>query len=130
MASRIGEIALLVPDYDEAIAWFTRSLGFELLEDALRGEGKRWVRVAPSGGGTALLLARATNEEQRALIGRQFAGRVGLFLHTDDFERDHARMAAAGVQFAESPRREPYGTVAVFRDAWGNRWDLLQLRDP
>ena len=129
MTLRIGEFALLVPDYDEAIEYFTRALGFDLLEDAPRGAGKRWVRVAPAGDrGAALLLARAATDEQRAQIGRQFAGRVGLFLHTTRFAEDHARMQAAGVTFMEAPRHEAYGTVAVFADPWGNRWDLLELR--
>jgi catechol 2,3-dioxygenase-like lactoylglutathione lyase family enzyme len=128
VAQSLADVALLVRDYDEAIAWFTAALGFELREDTPRGPGKRWVRVAPPGaGGTALLLARAATPEQVALVGRQGAGRVWLFLHTDDFAVDHARMLAAGVEFAETPRTESYGTVAVFADLYGNRWDLLQL---
>ncbi|NND45422.1 MAG: VOC family protein [Xanthomonadales bacterium] len=126
---QLGSVALLVRDYDEAIDWFTRKLGFALLEDAAREAGKRWVRVAPSSaGGTALLLARAANEEQAACIGRQGGGRVFLFLHTDDFWRDYRSMRARGVEFEETPRDEAYGTVAVFRDLYGNRWDLLELR--
>ncbi len=125
---RLGEFALIVPEYDEAIAYFTNVIGFELLEDTPLGGEKRWVRVAPRGGaGGALLIARAATDEQRKFIGNQFGGRVGLFLHTDDFAREHARLLASGVTFAEQPRREPYGTVAVFTDRWGNRWDLLQL---
>jgi catechol 2,3-dioxygenase-like lactoylglutathione lyase family enzyme len=125
---RLGEFALIVPEYDEAIEYFTRVLGFELLEDTPQGGLKRWVRVAPPGGtGGALLIARAATPEQRAFIGNQFGGRVGLFLHTDNFEREHARLLAAGVTFAELPRREAYGMVAVFTDRWGNRWDLLEL---
>lgn len=123
---RIAKLALLVRDYDEAIAWFTRCLGFELIEDTPRGPGKRWVVVQPPGGdGAALLLARAV-DEQTVAIGKQSGGRVFLFLETADFDGDHARMHAAGVKFAEEPRAEPYGKVAVFEDLYGNRWDLLE----
>lgn len=129
MTQQIAAIALLVRDYDEAIDYYTRVLGFDLLEDTPLAGGKRWVRVAPAGGrGTALLLARAANEQQRARVGVQTGGRVFLFLHTDDFWRDFAAMRSRGVQFAEEPRQEAYGTVAVFVDLYGNRWDLLQLR--
>jgi catechol 2,3-dioxygenase-like lactoylglutathione lyase family enzyme len=126
-AGRLATVALIVPDYDEAIDFFTRALGFELLEDRPLG-GKRWVVVSPGRGlgGAALLLARAATPEQAALVGRQWAGRVGLFLHTADFAAMQARMQAHGVQFLEAPRDEPYGRVAVFEDHWGNRWDLLQ----
>ena len=126
----LAAIALLVRDYDEAIAWYTRCLGFELLEDADQGSGKRWVRVAPGGSdggrGTALLLARAVTPEQAGRIGDQAGGRVFLFLATDDFDRDHAAMTSRGVRFEEPPRTEPYGKVAVFRDLYGNRWDLVE----
>jgi len=127
---RIGSVALLVHDYDEAIAYYTGALGFTLLEDSPRGDGKRWVRVAPAGGtdATALLLARAATEAQRAQVGCQAGGRVGFFLHTDDFMRDHAAMQARGVKFVEMPREESYGIVAVFEDLYGNRWDLLELK--
>lgn len=125
---QIGSVALVVRDYDEAIAFYTRALDFLLLEDAPRENGKRWVRVAPRGGGTALLLARATNHDQRARIGDQTGGRVGFFLHTDDFHRDHATLRARGVRFVEQPRQEDYGTVAVFLDLYDNRWDLLELQ--
>ncbi len=128
MAQHIGEIALLVRDYEEAIAWFTQKLGFALLTDTDLGAGKRWVTVAPHGGGTALLLARAVGE-QVASIGRQASGRVFLFLHTDNFERDHAAYTARGVRFVEAPRCETYGTVAVFEDLYGSRWDLIQLKE-
>lgn len=129
MTQTLGALSLLVRDYDEAIAWFVGTLGFRLLEDTPRGSGKRWVRVAPPGATeTCLLLAQAAGDEQRALIGRQGAGRVWLFLHTDDFARDHARLVAAGVRFAEEPRHEDYGSVAVFEDLYGNRWDLIQHR--
>ncbi len=126
MKRRIATIALVVRDYDEAIAWYTRCLGFELIED--RDEGrKRWVTLAPArGADTLLLLAKASSPEQTARIGDQTGGRVFLFLHTDDFARDHARMRAQGVKFLEEPRHEPYGSVAVFEDLYGNRWDLLQ----
>jgi catechol 2,3-dioxygenase-like lactoylglutathione lyase family enzyme len=129
MTQTLGALSLLVRDYDEAIAWFVGILGFRLLEDTPRGPGKRWVRVAPPGATeTCLLLARAAGDEQRALVGRQGAGRVWLFLYTDDFARDHARLLAAGVRFAEEPRHEDYGSVAVFEDLYGNRWDLIQHR--
>lgn len=119
--------ALVVRDYDEAVDFYTRALGFELREDSPRGDGSRWVVVAPPGAReSALLLARAATPAQAERIGDQTGGRVGFFLHTDDFARDHARMAAEGVAFEEPPRHEPYGTVAVFRDPYGNRWDLLQ----
>jgi catechol 2,3-dioxygenase-like lactoylglutathione lyase family enzyme len=118
---------LLVNDYDEAIAWYTGPLGFSLREDTPLGDGKRWVVVAPPGSpGAGLLLARAATEEQRAAVGRQAGGRVFLFLHTDDFRADYARMRAAGVHFRETPREEPYAIVAVFEDLYGNPWDLLQ----
>lgn len=122
----IANITLVVADYDEAIVFYRDALGFDLLEDTDLGGGKRWVRVAPKGAETALLLAQADGETQRASIGRQTGGRVGFFLHTDDFARDHAAMQASGVRFLEAPRHEPYGTVAVFEDLYGNRWDLLE----
>lgn len=127
MSSHIGAFTLVVDDYDRAIAYYTDMLGFELREDSPREDGKRWVLVAPSSAQTAILLARAANAEQKACVGRQTAGRVGFFLHTDDFARDHALFLARGVHFCEAPRHEPYGTVAVFEDLYGNRWDLLQL---
>ncbi|MEV8553206.1 VOC family protein [Streptomyces glaucescens] len=125
---RIALVTLVVDDYDEAIRFYTEALGFRLAEDAPRPDGSRWVVVEPSAGapGTALLLARAKNDDERGRVGDQTGGRVGFFLHTDDFARDHTRMRAAGVTFLEEPRHEPYGTVAVFRDLYGNRWDLLQ----
>ena len=125
----LGSLTLVVRDYDEAIAYYTGALGFVLLEDVDQGGGKRWVRVSPSAGyETAVLLAQAVGEEQQAAIGRQTGGRVGFFLHTDDFARDHAAMSARGVRFMEAPRHEAYGTVAVFEDLYGNRWDLLELK--
>ncbi len=128
MSRRIALTTLLVAEYDEAIAWYTGKLGFALLED-IDQSNKRWVVVGPTdGGAAALLLARASNEEQRSRIGNQTGGRVGFFLHTDDFQRDHAAMLAAGVEFLETPRHESYATVAVFRDLYGNTWDLLEPR--
>jgi len=122
---RIALTALLVRDYDEAVGFYVGKLGFELVEDADQGGGKRWVVVRPKGSQAGLLLARAVGDQARA-VGDQAGGRVFLFIETDDFDRDHARMAAAGVRFLEEPRREPYGTVAVFEDLYGNRFDLIQ----
>lgn len=129
---RIPLVTLVVDDYDEAIRFYTGALGFRLAEDSPRPDGGRWVVVEPDVGhtGTGLLLARAKGEAQRARVGDQTGGRVGFFLYTDDFARDHARMTAAGVTFLEEPRHEPYGSVAVFRDLYGNRWDLLQPATP
>lgn len=128
MSQHIGAISLLVRDYDEAIAFYTRQVGFALLEDTPITAEKRWVRVAPVGAsGTCLLLARAADAAQAAGIGRQGAGRVWLFLHSDDFWRDYRGMQERGVHFCEVPREEAYGTVAVWEDLYGNRWDLLQL---
>ena len=124
---RISLTALLVADYDEAIAFYVGKCGFELREDTDQGGGKRWVVVAPKGGEAGLLLAKAVGDQQPR-IGDQTGGRVGLFLETDDFGRDHAAMTAAGVRFLEAPRQEPYGTVAVFEDLYGNRWDLIEPR--
>jgi len=127
MEIHIAAISLLVRDYDEAIAYYTHKLGFVLLEDTPLGGGKRWVRIAPRGAAeTSLLLARAANERQLAQVGDQMGGRVGFFLHTDDFRRDHAAMSAQGVNFVEAPREEIYGTVVVFEDLYGNRWDMIE----
>ncbi len=128
MPQSIAHIALIVRDYDEAIAFYTHKLGFTLLEDTYQSEqDKRWVLIAPPGSsGTALLLARASKPEQEAFIGNQSGGRVFLFLQTDDFWRDYDRMLAAGVSFVRPPTEAAYGTVAVFEDLYGNRWDLLQ----
>lgn len=129
MGRRIALATLLVRDHDEALAFFTGPLGFAVGEDKpLDGAGKRWVTAVPPGGRAGLLLARAEGEEQRAAVGRQAAGRVAFFLHTDDFARDHAAFTAAGIVFTEAPRREPYGTVAVFADLYGNLWDLIEPR--
>lgn len=121
--TRLAAVAFLVPDYDEAITFFTEVLGFRLLSDEPQG-AKRWVVVEPPGGGSSLVLA-VPGPEDRATLGRQAGGRVGFFLHADDFDGLRARMLAAGVRFEEEPRAEPYGRVAVWRDPWGNRWDLL-----
>ncbi|MDF1631602.1 VOC family protein [Mycoplana sp. MJR14] len=127
MRGRIALVTLVVPDYDRAIAFYCGALRFELVEDTQMPDGKRWVVVRPKGGeGTGLLLARAANEAQAEAIGRQTGGRVGFFLHTDDFEHDFSGFVAAGVRFLEQPRTEAYGTVAVFEDPFGNKWDLLQ----
>ena len=120
----LARVTFLVRDYEEAIEFFRAALAFTLVEDTDLGGGKRWVRVAaPSGG--ELLLARASGPEQLARVGDQTGGRVGFFLHTDDFDRDHARMVAAGVRFREAPRTEAYGKVAVFEDLYGAPWDLI-----
>ncbi|WP_424887212.1 VOC family protein [Streptomyces sp. XH2] len=125
----LGLVTVVVRDYDEAITFYRDALGFQLLEDTRIDSEKRWVVMAPPGAReTAVLLARAVTGDQEARIGDQTGGRVGWFLNTDAFERDHERMRAAGVVFEEAPRREPYGTVAVFRDLYGNRWDLIQLK--
>ena len=127
MAGGLVQITLLVRDYDEAIAYFTDALGFTLIEDTVMSPTKRWVVVAPNAdSGARLLLAKTVGPEQQAAIGNQFGGRVGFFLHTDNFARDHARMQAGGVHFIEAPRQEPFGAVAVFEDLYGNRWDLIQ----
>jgi catechol 2,3-dioxygenase-like lactoylglutathione lyase family enzyme len=123
--ARIGALALLVPDYDAAIFFFVTVLGFRLTADIDEGR-KRWVTVEPPGGGVQLVLARAEGAAQAAALGRQAGDRVFLFLETEDFARDHARLVAAGIRFEEEPRHEPYGTVAVWRDPFGNRWDLIQ----
>jgi catechol 2,3-dioxygenase-like lactoylglutathione lyase family enzyme len=123
-------VSVIVADYDEAIAFFVDRLGFELVEDSPAttthgGRPKRWVVVRPPGAATGVLLAQADGDEQRAAVGAQFAGRVGLFLRVDDFDAAYERMTAAGVEFLDPPRVEPYGRVAVFADVAGNRWDLL-----
>ena len=127
MNHQLAQIALVVSDYDEALAFYVGVLGFELIEDrAVPEQDKRWVVVAPRGtGGARILLARAVGEHQRSRIGDQTGGRVFLFLHTDDFDRDHQRWLAAGVEFVRGPDVQPYGKVAVFRDLYGNLWDLI-----
>jgi catechol 2,3-dioxygenase-like lactoylglutathione lyase family enzyme len=129
MPRALAHIALVVRDYDEAIAWFTRVLGFELLEDTDQGQGKRWVLVAPpESSGTTLLLARAATPDQTTRIGDQTGGRVFLFLHTDDFWRDYRSLQAHNVKFVREPKEEEYGTVAVFADLYGNLWDLIERK--
>jgi lactoylglutathione lyase len=130
MPQALGHIALVVRDYDEALAFFTQKLGFQLVEDTVVAPGKRWVLVRPPNSqGASLLLAQASTPEQVSRIGNQTGGRVFLFLHTDDFWRDYREMKARGVKFRESPREESYGTVAVFEDLYGNKWDLLERKD-
>ena len=131
MAQKLGLVSLVVTDYDEAIAFYVGVLGFELVEDVhIPEEHKRWVVVRPQGQGhCALLLARASNDVQTERVGDQAGGRVFLFLYTDDFERDYAEYQSNGVQFVRPPREMPYGRVAVFRDLYGNLWDLLQPRE-
>ena len=128
MKQNLHAVTLVVPDYDAAIAFYTETLDFTLTQDIDLGGGKRWVLVTPSGSdGASLLLAKADGADQSAAIGNQTGGRVGFFLQTDDFDRDHADMLAKGVQFEEEPRHELYGSVAVWRDPFGNRWDLIQF---
>jgi len=130
MRQNLAHVAIVVRDYDEAIAWYKRVLGFELLEDTPLTPGKRWVIVKPRGTiGSSLLLAKAANPEQTTRIGNQTGGRVFLFLHTDDFQRDYANYLEQGVKFVEQqPRHEAYGTVIVFEDLYGNRWDLIERK--
>ena len=126
---RLALVTLVVNDYDEAIDYYVRVLGFTLREDRPMGEGKRWVVVAPGeGAGSGLLLAKAANDRQRQAVGLQTGGRVFLFLHTDNFERDYAAYTQRGVSFVEQPRQESYGRVVVFTDLYGNRWDLVEPR--
>ena len=127
MKQHLAALSLLVPDYDDAIAHYCGDMGFDLIENTDMGAGKRWVLIAPKGSTeTRLLLARATKPEQTAQIGHQAGGRVFLVLFTDDFDRDYAAYTASGITFTEAPRSEPYGKVCVFRDRFGNLWDLLQ----
>ena len=129
MSEAIAMLALVVRDYDEAITYFTRTLGFALIEDTPQSEAKRWVVVAPpSGRGARLLLAKAANDRQQSRIGDQTGGRVFLFLDTDDFDATYERYRVAGVKFVEAPRQELYGKVVVFEDPYGNRWDLVERR--
>jgi catechol 2,3-dioxygenase-like lactoylglutathione lyase family enzyme len=129
MTQTIASVAVIVRDYDEALAYFINVLGFELIEDTRLDPEKRWVLIAPPGSqGTRLLLARAATPEQASRIGNQTGGRVFLFLHTDDFWRDYRAMKQRGVNFKEAPREESYATVAIFEDIYGNRWDLFQMK--
>jgi catechol 2,3-dioxygenase-like lactoylglutathione lyase family enzyme len=131
MTQTIGHIALVVRNYDEAIAFYTGTLGFDLLEDSDLGGGRRWVLVAPPGSvATSLLLAQAVAPEQSSRIGNQTGGRVFLFLHADDFWRDYRALAARKVKFVREPKQQPYGTVAVFEDLYGNLWDLIERKGP
>jgi predicted enzyme related to lactoylglutathione lyase len=123
---RLAMVTLVVDDYDRAIAHYTEDLGFTLLEDTDLGGGKRWVVVSPGAAGARLLLARAVDADQAATIGRQTGGRVSFFLHTADIDATHDRLAAVGIEFTGSVRTEPYGRVVVFRDAYGNLWDLIE----
>mgnify|MGYP001211143054 CR=1 FL=1 len=131
MKQDIIHIALVVRDYDEAIEFYTKKLHFDLLEDTYQPEqDKRWVVIAPKGGkGTTILLAKASKPIQEEFIGNQAGGRVFLFLHTDDFWRDYENMKKEGVEFAREAKEQPYGTVAVFKDLYGNLWDLIQLKE-
>ncbi|MEQ1797837.1 MAG: VOC family protein [Lacibacter sp.] len=127
MIQQIAHIALVVRDYDEAIDFYRDKLNFTLVEDTVLSDTKRWVRIAPPGSsGTQLLLAKAANDEQVSRIGNQTGGRVFLFLFTDDFWRDHQQMQEKGIEFVREPIAEPYGTVAVFKDLYGNLWDLIE----
>ncbi|MGQ2905126.1 MAG: VOC family protein [Neoaquamicrobium sediminum] len=129
MLGRLATVAIVVGDYDEAVAWYRDRLGLDVVEDTDMGEGKRWVVVAPSSrAGARILLAKASGEAQQSRIGNQTGGRVGFFFETDDFAHDHARMIAEGIVFQEEPRHEPYGTVAVFADLYGNLFDLIEPR--
>jgi uncharacterized glyoxalase superfamily protein PhnB len=129
MQQYLAGISLVVNDYDEAIEFYTRKLSFTLLEDTRMSDTKRWVVVAPPGStGCNLLLAKAANDAQRAAVGNQTGGRVFLFLHTDNFDRDYNQMQEAGIEFIESPRQEAYGKVVVFADLYGNRWDLIESK--
>jgi catechol 2,3-dioxygenase-like lactoylglutathione lyase family enzyme len=129
MPQILAHVAVVVRNYDEAIAFYTNVLGFQLLEDTDLGAGKRWVLVAPAGStGTSVLLAQAATPEQISRIGNQTGGRVFLFLHTDDFWRDYRTLISRNVEFARDPKEEPYGTVAVFKDLYGNLWDLIQRK--
>ncbi|MGQ2909297.1 MAG: VOC family protein [Aliihoeflea sp.] len=130
MALRLATVTLVVDDYDRAIAHYVETLGFKLLEDVRLGDDKRWVRVAPAGGGCAFLLARADDGAQLGAVGNQTGGRVGFFIETDDFDADHAAMKSRGVDFREAPRTEVYGKVAVFADCYGNLFDLIQPARP
>lgn len=128
MAMHISRVTLVVSDYDAALAFYVEKLGFACLEDTRLSETKRWVVVVPKGTETGLLLAKADGEQQERAIGNQAGGRVAFFLQTNDFESDYARMQGAGVTFLEAPRYESYGTVAVFEDPFGNKWDLIQSK--
>ena len=130
MSQAVACVAVVVRDYDDAVAFYTKALGFDLVEDTPLGNGKRWVVVRPPGSsGPSLLLAKAATPEQEGRVGNQTGGRVFLFLHTDDFWRDYHDLRARGVAFTEAPRHEAYGTVAVFVDLYGNKWDLVERKN-
>lgn len=127
---RIANIALVVEDYDDAIAFYTQKLNFQIIQDSDLGGGKRWVQISPpNANGTSILLAKATNEQQKQSVGNQAGGRVFLFLQTNDFWRDYQQMKSQGVEFTEEPRVEEYGVVVVFQDLYGTKWDLLELKE-
>tara|TARA_R110002094_G_scaffold217614_1_gene188779 strand:+ start:58 stop:471 length:414 start_codon:yes stop_codon:yes gene_type:complete len=127
---RISNIALVVEDYDDAIAFYTEKLNFQLIDDTDLGGGKRWVQISPpNANGTNILLAKASNEQQSQSVGNQAGGRVFLFLQSNDFWRNYHQMKTQGVEFTEEPREEAYGTVVVFKDLYGTKWDLLELKD-
>jgi len=128
MDRHVGLFSIVVADYDEAIEFYTKSLGFALIADEDRDAGKRWVVVKPGTSGTGIVLAKAKNSEEESRIGNQTGGRVGFFLYTEDFQRDYDSMLANGVRFLEEPRYEAYGSVAVFEDLYGNKWDLLERK--
>ena len=128
MKQSIAHIALVVEDYDDAIAFYTEKLGFELIDDTPQTETKRWVLVAPKNSECQLLLAKAVGDEQKSSIGNQTGGRVFLFLRTDDFWRDYNDYLAKGIKFVREPKVEDYGTVAVFADLYGNLWDLIEFK--
>jgi catechol 2,3-dioxygenase-like lactoylglutathione lyase family enzyme len=130
MKHKIGYVTVLVNEYDEAVTFYTERLGFQILEDTDLGDGKRWILIAPSvSSESCLLLAKASSSSQKEFVGNQTGGRIFLFLHTDDFWRDYKKMVSKGIVFKEIPRIESYGTVAVFEDLYGNKWDLLQLNN-
>ena len=129
MAFRLGAVSFLVPNYDEGLAWFRDTLGFEVLSDADQGGARRWIVVGARRGGSRFVLAKAEGERQIAAIGAATGGRVSYFLETDDFDRDHAALLLRGVAFLEAPRGEPYGKVAVFADPWGGKWDLIEPKE-
>jgi len=124
----LGMVAIIVDDYDNAISHFVNDLGFSLIEDSVLSPEKRWVVVAPSEDGAKILLAKASNEAQRAVIGNSTGGRVGFFLYTTDFNQTFQKFKSNGIEFIEEPRQEPYGQVVVFRDKFGNKWDLIEQK--
>jgi len=124
----LGMVAIIVDDYDNAISHFVNDLGFSLIEDSVLSPEKRWVVVAPSEDGAKILLAKASNEDQRAVIGNSTGGRVGFFLYTTDFNQTFQKFKSNGIEFIEEPRQEPYGQVVVFRDKFGNKWDLIEQK--